>query len=135
MSTGHILAQETESAGSIYQSRPNPEDGPTEVSVGSAIINIESVSGSEQSFTAKFALMFTWNDPRLVCKSGEKPDSFRKFDLNKVWHPGILILNKRNLTKQEEEVIWVDCEGNAQYSQIYYGDLLTLSDVRDFPLL
>jgi gamma-aminobutyric acid receptor subunit beta len=128
-----ILAQEIESTGTINMSRPDPGGVPTNVSVGSVIINIESVSGSEQSYTAKFALIIRWKDSRLACKPGEGPDLIRKFKINQVWHPQILLVNKRSLSKMEEEVVLVDCKGGVEYFQVYYGDLLTISDIKDFP--
>lgn len=130
---GSLLAEEIKSTGSTYLSRPDSEGVPTKVSTGLQIINIESVSGSEQSFRAKFAITFIWKDPRLACKEGEDPKLVRKFDLDQVWHPQIFLLNKRSLAELEQNIVWVNCEGAVEYAQIYYGDVLTLSDVKNFP--
>jgi len=128
-----IVAHEINDPDTISTSRPDPEGVPTKVSVGLFVINIESVSGAEQSYKANIALGLTWKDPRLACKSGEDPNLVRKFKLDDVWDPEIFIVNQRRVFKQEKDIVMVDCEGNVEYLQIYYGDFLTFAEIRDFP--
>jgi len=128
-----ISAQEVVSSEELPTSRPDPEGVPTKVSVAVYVINIESVSGPDQSFTANIALSATWQDPRLACKPGQDPDLIRSFKLDQVWHPTLYIVNQRRVFKQGKDLITVDCEGKAEYSQMFYGDFLTLADIKDFP--
>ena len=125
-----ISAQETDE---LPTTRPDPKGVPTKVSVAVFVINIESVSGAEQSYKANAVMSATWKDPRLACKPGQNPDLIRTYKLDQVWHPSVYILNQRRVFKIEKDLIRVDCEGNAEYSQIFYGDFLTLADIKDFP--
>lgn len=128
-----ISAQEIDGQAELSTTRPDPKGVPTKVRVHLFVINIESVSDAEQSYKANVAIFATWKDPRLVCKPGQDPDLIRTYKLDQVWHPSVYILNQRRVFKQGKDVIRVDCVGNAEYSQIFYGDFLTLADIKDFP--
>ena len=128
-----ISAQEVQVPEELPASRPDPEGVPTKVSVAVYVINIESVSGADQSYRANLAMGAYWKDPRLACKPGQDPDLIRTFNLDQIWHPALYILNQRRVFRQSKDLITVDCKGNAEYSQIFYGDFITLSDIKDFP--
>jgi hypothetical protein len=128
-----ISAQEIDGQAELPTTRPDPKGVPTKVGVHLFVINIESVSGPDQSFKANIVISATWKDPRLACKPGQDPDLISTYKLDQVWHPSVYIVNQRRVFKQEKDVIKVDCEGNAEYSQIFYGDFLTLADIKDFP--
>jgi hypothetical protein len=128
-----ISAQEIDGQAELSTTRPDPKGVPTKVRVHLFVINIESVSDAEQSYKANVAIFATWKDPRLVCKPGQDPDLIRTYKLDQVWHPSVYILNQRRVFKQGKDVIRVDCVGNAEYSQIFYGDFLTLANIKDFP--
>jgi len=41
--------------------------------------------------------------------------------------------NIEEAINREKDIVMVDCEGNVEYLQIYYGDFLTFAEIRDFP--
>jgi hypothetical protein len=46
--------------------RPASENGPTQVSVGIWIVDIDKIDSAEQSFTAEVAVVLRWKDSRLA---------------------------------------------------------------------
>lgn len=108
-------------------------EGPKRVLVGIYVINIESIDSADQSYKATVAMGLKWHDPSLICPPSHEPDKIRKFAVDEVWNPGVAILNIRSATQQFKEQVSVDCDGNVQYLQLFYGDFLTTANIRDFP--
>lgn len=108
-------------------------DKPKEVLIGIYLINVESINSADQSYKATVAIAMRWNDPSLVCKSSDNPDEIRKFPVEEVWNPEVAILNKRTGTQQFKKNVSVDCDGNVDYLQLFYGDFITTANIRDFP--
>jgi hypothetical protein len=46
--------------------RPTPDSGPTEVSVGIWVVDINSIDSAQRTFTADMAAVRQWKDPRLA---------------------------------------------------------------------
>jgi hypothetical protein len=88
------------------------------------------ITGSDQSFYADFYIGATWHDPSLAGGS----EARRNFDLNDVWHPGLLIVNQRSANRSLPEVVRVDPEGNVLYNQRTTGRFSAPMNLRDFPL-
>ncbi len=86
-----ILAAHTPALADI--GRPNRDAGPTRVKVFIALLDIDKISGADQSFDANFFYMLRWTDPRLAHDQERK-----SMPLNEVWHPRIQILNQQKGT-------------------------------------
>lgn len=108
-------------------------DEPKEVLVGIYIINVESINSADQSYKATVAIAMRWNDPTLICGSSDNPDEIRKFPVDKVWNPEVAIRNNRSAVQQFKKIVSVDCDGNVDYLQLFYGDFLTTANIRNFP--
>jgi hypothetical protein len=108
-------------------------DRPKQIEIGIYVINIEKVNSAEQSYKATVALDMKWNDPTLICTLPVDKDKIRKFDLEEIWNPSVVIINKQSAVKQFEEKARVDCLGNVEYGQILYGDFLTTANIKNFP--
>lgn len=128
-----ILAEEIDS-NADNTTGPDAENGPTKVLVGIYVVNVESIDSAEQSYKATVALDMKWNDARLACRSQDDPSKTRKFNLEEVWNPEIIVINVRSVAKRLKDQVRADCSGNMEYLQIFYGDFLTTANIKDFPL-
>ena len=108
-------------------------DKPKQVDVGIYVINIEEVNSAKQSYKATIGLDMKWNDPTLICTSSEDKDKIRKYDLEEIWNPSMVILNEQRVFKQFQYKAWVDCLGNVEYGLILYGDFETIANIKEFP--
>ena len=108
--------------------RPEPEGTPTEVDVGVFVIDISKINDVEQTFTADFALILRWQDPRLAGAQG-----VRSLFMKDIWHPYVLIQNQRKLSKHYREIVEVDGKGQVTYRQRFSGELTLPLDLKDFP--
>ncbi len=108
-------------------------DKPKQVDVGIYVINIEEVNSAKQSYKATIGLDMKWNDPTLICTSPEDKDEIRKFNLEEIWNPSMVILNEQRVFKQFQYKAWVDCLGNVEYGLILYGDFETIANIKEFP--
>src|SRR6266581_8215133 len=70
--------------------RPNPDSGPTEISVGMWVVDISSIDSAQQTFTAEIALVLRWKDPRLT----HTGSGVVRYPLEQVWHPRVGIANE-----------------------------------------
>lgn len=106
---------------------------PKQIDVGIYVINIEEVNSAKQSYKATIALDMKWNDPTLICDSSEDKGKVRKYDLESIWNPSMVIINEERIVKQFQYKAWVDCLGNVEYGEILYGDFVTIANIKEFP--
>ncbi len=111
--------------------RPHQGAGPEEVSFFIYIIDIDDISGQEQSFHINFHLSLRWKDESLA--HGDSVPHV--VPMEEVWNPGVILLNRQALLRTPlPETIEVDGEGNVTYRQQYVGPMSEPLDLRDFPL-
>jgi len=111
--------------------RPDPEGTPTKVIVGLYVIDVGDIDDVKQTFEANFAVGLKWKDPKLA--TGKK-GVVKRYDLEEIWTPHALILNRRELTPIYPDYVTVDDVGNVLYSQRFYGHLGFHLHLRNFPL-
>jgi hypothetical protein len=111
------------------QAAPNV-DGFPEVTVLMYFTDLFEIRGSDQSFAGDVFIRASWNDPRLA---GVFED-VRTLDWQEVWHPTLLVVNERAVTRLLPEVVQVFPNGDVMYMQRYSGDFSAFMDLRDFPL-
>ena len=125
-----------------HSDEPNPtgtikgihaENKPKEVQVGIYVINVEEVNSAKQTYKATVGIDMNWNDPTLKCTSWEDEGKIRKFDLEEIWNPSMIIINEERIARQFQYKAWVDCLGNVEYGQIIYGDFVTIANIKEFP--
>lgn len=117
------------SAGAAERTRPGEGGEPLPVYMSVFVIDIDGIDTAEQSFTANVAYRARWKDKRLAHRSKES----KLYPLTEVWHPEIQIINQQRLWKTFPEVIEVDSEGNAVYTQRVWGQFSQPLRLHDFP--
>ena len=100
-----------------------------EVQIGLLLTDMTRVNGAEQSFTADVFVVASWVDPELVDGS----DQVRTLDFDDVWHPTLLIYNRRSVTESMPREVMVRPDGTVTYAQRYTGDFSAPMNLREFP--
>jgi hypothetical protein len=111
--------------------RPNQGDEPDQVEFGIYVLDIDEISGQDQSFAANFYLGLRWKDGRLA----HKDEFARVLPLEEVWHPAVLLTNRQTRLRMTlPEVVEVEPDGAVLYRQQYVGPLSQRLRLHDFPL-
>jgi hypothetical protein len=111
------------------RARPDPEGVPTEVLVGIYLVDLRAIDDSRQAFNADVVVSLRWEDSRLAGKllAG------CRVALDSLWHPRILIVNERSVTKREPDLVTIAGDGTLRYAQRYSGDFTVPLLLEDFP--
>jgi hypothetical protein len=110
--------------------RPQAESGPTRVEVTLYLIDLTAVDGATQSFTADLFVVARWIDPRLASPDGR----LRRFDLEDIWSPRLLIVNQRAVRTGFPDTADVTPDGTVTARQRYFGQFSAPLDLHDFPM-
>ena len=105
-----------------------PTGTPREVKVALVLTDLTEVDGAAQSFLADVFMVATWNDPDLAGAEGK-----RTLDLDDVWHPTLLIINRRSVTESLPTKVVVQPNGGVMYLQRYTGQFSASMNLREFP--
>lgn len=106
------------------------QDSPTElreVEVALILTDLVSVHDAEQSFTADVFMIAAWQDAGLAS------DAPRTLDLDQVWHPTLLISNRRSVTESMPRLVTVQPDGTVLYAQRFTGQFSVPLDLKEFP--
>jgi hypothetical protein len=122
------LARGAEIPGPIE--RPASENGPTQVSVGIWVVDINSIDSAQQNFTADIAAVLRWKDPRLA----HTGSGVTHYTLEEIWHPRVSIANETNsVSRKLPETVEVDPDGSVVYRQRYVGAFTQSLRLQSFP--
>jgi hypothetical protein len=122
------LARSTEAAAVI--DRPNADSGPTQISVGIWVLDINKIDSAEQTFTAEVALVLRWKDPRLT----HTGSGVVRYPLEQIWHARAGIANETNSVRQRfPESAEVEPDGTVLYRQLYTGAFTQSLRLQSFP--
>jgi Neurotransmitter-gated ion-channel ligand binding domain/Neurotransmitter-gated ion-channel transmembrane region len=122
------LARSTEAAAVI--DRPNADSGPTKISVGIWVVDINKIDSAEQTFTAEVALVLRWKDPRLT----HTGSGVVRYPLEQIWHARAGIANETNSVRQRfPESAEVEPDGTVLYRQLYTGAFTQSLRLQSFP--
>lgn len=113
--------------------RPGPQGAKTKVHIGFFLVDIKDISDVEQTYKADIVFNLTWNDPRLSVKSLGRSLEHCYVNLDDVWHPPIMDVNRSKGEKLLPQKVTVDSGGNVNYKQRYIGNLSSDLDFTDFP--
>ena len=72
--------------------RPESGNGPTQVSVGIWIVDINNIDSAQQNFTADIAIVLRWKDVRLA----HTGTGAVHYALDQIWTPRVSIANETN---------------------------------------
>jgi hypothetical protein len=110
--------------------RPDPESGPTELSIIVWVLDIDSIDSASQNFRANLYLEIAWKDKRLAHSSRARK-RYRALD---VWTPQIQILNETGIVRRTfPEVVDVTSNGEVRYRQRFVGPFSQPLNLKDFP--
>ncbi len=70
--------------------RPESGNGPTQVSVGIWIVDINNIDSAQQNFTADIAIVLRWKDARLA----HTGTGAVHYGLDQIWTPRVSIANE-----------------------------------------
>src|SRR5207248_2052314 len=110
--------------------RPAADSGPTEISAGIWVVDINSIDSAQQSFVADVAVALHWKDSRLAHTSG----GVVHYGLEQIWHPRVVIVNETNsVIRMLPETFDVEAEGTVLYRQRYVGSFTQPLRLQSFP--
>ena len=113
--------------------RPDPEGTPTRVSAGVFLLDLYKIDDVAQTFSADLILSLRWRDSRLARGMDPGADALRNYPLAQVWNPSPILLNARDASPLEPEMVRVRADGECRYSQRFEGAFSFKSDLADFP--
>ena len=113
--------------------RPDPPGTITEVRVGIFLMDLASIDDASQTFSADFFLIRRWRDTRLAFDAPPGSEAVRVLPATEVWHPEIVILNRRDVRVSLPEQVHVSPDGTVLYRQRYQGTLASPLDLKRFP--
>lgn len=116
--------------GEYSGARPGAGNGPTEVTIGLYLIDVSSVTASDESFTADLFMLLRWRDPRLA----EVFAAAERVPLDEVWTPPVLIVNRRQVESSFPELAEIEPDGTVVVRQRVSGTFAAPLDLHDFPL-
>ncbi len=117
-------------ASDVVGARPDPPGTPTEVNISMYVFDISAINDAKQTFDTDFQIIYRWFDPRLA-KHDDK--YIRQMDIDDIWNPVISIMNLREFTYTNEDLVFVDAEGHCIYIQRYLAKLTVPLNLRNFP--
>ena len=111
------------------RTRPDPAGTVTQIKTAVIVLDVSSVNGVSQTFTANVALIAEWKDQRLAGQSDRS-----SVGLNTIWNPQLQILNQQRVLKTLPDIAEIDPDGTVRIIQRYWGMFSNPLDLRDFPL-
>jgi hypothetical protein len=110
--------------------RPNANAGPTEISIGIWIVDINSIDSAQQSFGADVFIALRWRDPRLA----HTGVGVAHYPLGQIWNPRAFIVNETNsVTHRLPESVEADPDGTVVYRQRFVGSFTQALLLKSFP--
>ncbi len=93
------------------------------------VVDIDSIDGAGQSFTANVYVRLRWKDERLAHEG-----SVRTVPLEETWNPRVIIANQGGLVQKSlPEVVEIKRDGTVIYHQRYTGPLSQPLRLSEFP--
>jgi Neurotransmitter-gated ion-channel ligand binding domain len=110
--------------------RPASENGPTQVSVGIWIVDINNIDSAQHNFTADIAIVLRWKDARLA----HTGTGAVHYALHEIWTPRVGIANETSSVVQRfPESAEVEPNGTVLYRQRYVGSFIQPLRLQSFP--
>jgi len=104
------------------------------INISLFVIDIMDIRDISQTYEADVLFHYSWRDHRLSKDSIGRSLEHCELKLNEVWHPEIVEVNIKNVSKFFGEIaVVVDENGNLNYRQRYVGEFITNLEYKDFP--
>ncbi len=110
--------------------RPESGNGPTQVSVGIWIVDINNIDSAQQNFIADIAVVLRWKDARLA----HTGTGVAHYALDQIWTPRVAISNETSsVVRKLPESVEVEPDGTVLYRQRYVGSFTQSLRLQSFP--
>jgi hypothetical protein len=110
--------------------RPNPDSGPTQISVAIWFVDVNSIDSAQQNFGADVFIVLRWKDPRLAHTGA----GIAHHALAEIWNPRVIIVNETNsISHRLPESVEVDADGTVVYRQRFVGSFTQPLILKSFP--
>ena len=111
------------------ETRPQPDNGPTEVTLRLYVNDLIAIHDVDQSFVADVLFRAEWHDPRL---RHDHPVSCRA-GMDQIWTPVIQLLNRRTVEAIRKPELSVFPDGSVLFLLRSFGEYSFRADLTDFP--
>lgn len=111
------------------EEQPSVELEARVVTIEMFLIDLYAIDGANQSFHADLFVQLKWNDPSLA--GSTRIAEYRS--INDVWHPLLLLVNRRDIKLGFPERVSVEPNGDVTYLQRATGHFTSRMDLRSFP--
>ena len=110
--------------------RPAADFGPTQVSVGTWVVDISNIDSAQQNFTADIVVVLRWKDARLAHTGA----GVVHYALDQIWNPRVGIANETSsVVRKLPEAAEVEPDGTVLYRQRYVGSFTQSLRLQSFP--
>ena len=110
--------------------RPAANDGPTRVSIGIWVVDINNIDSAQQNFTADIGVVLQWKDARLA----HTGTGLAHYPLDQIWTPRVAIANETNsVSRKFPDSVEVEPDGTVIYRQRYAGSFTQSLRLQSFP--
>jgi hypothetical protein len=106
-----------------------PTNGPLKVYVTIFIVDVDDISGANQSFDANIYVQCRWRDERLAHKG---PKSIVRA-VDEIWNPEIQVINQQKIWLTLPRIVKISPEGEVRYHQRAWGSFSQPLKLKDFP--
>src|ERR1700719_585805 len=111
--------------------RPAADFGPTQVSVGTWVVDISNIDSAQQNFTADIVVVLRWKDARLAHTGA----GVVHYALDQIWNPRVGIANETSsVVRKLPEAAEVEPDGTVLYRQRYVGSFTQSLRLQSFPV-
>jgi hypothetical protein len=109
--------------------KETPPDVSTEVSISVYVIDLLSIHGADQAFSADISVHASWQDARLA----HERDTATIAPLDSIWTPQIMIANVRSSDATLPKTVEIQPDGTVDYHQRLTGIFTSHFDLQKFP--
>lgn len=102
---------------------------PIKVAIQMVLIDLETIDGAQQNYTANLAYLARWNDPRLKHDGATE----KTVSLEDIWHPRLQFVNRQNLQSTFPDEARVSPDGGVVTVQRVWGQFSQPLVLHDFP--
>jgi hypothetical protein len=106
-----------------------PEQEVSTVYLSVGVLDVDSISSAQQSFTLNIYLQFRWFDPALA----HAGDNTIRRNLNEIHAPRFLLVNRQKTWSTLLNVVDISPQGEALYRMRLWGDFSQPLHLQDFP--
>jgi hypothetical protein len=114
--------------------RPGDGGQPTRVELAIVVLEVFEISDAEETLEIDFLLEARWLDARLAWDgSAASQTASVRYGLDQAWHPGLSIVNEKQLSTRLPAILSVAPDGSVRQVQRYQGVLTADLALRNFP--